>query len=210
MKQAIVIILTLLSVITWGCDDSYFSDGGTLDPNVGNLNMSTLDYLEKHPEKFDTLSKLIRVCGLENEVNRSGNTFFAPNDYSIHNYFRLQYPDSPWPSLQELPEELKEEITGHLKNYIITGQQIVREELSPAYSFSTTLGGKKARFNLIREDYLGNVNKGASFIMYSVDVNTNPERSESYQSVRVIVSNLRSTNGVVHELVPDSHIFGFK
>lgn len=210
MKQAIILILMLFSIITWGCDDNYFSDGGILDPNVGNLNLSTLEYLEKHPEKFDTLARLIRICGLENEVNRSGNTFFAPHDYSIHNYFRLLYADSPWPVLGELPAEVVADITTHLKNYIITGQQIVREELSPAYSYSTTLGGKKARFNLIREDYLDNVNKGASYIIFSVDVNQNPERSEVYQSAQVRVSNLRSTNGVVHELVPDSHIFGFK
>lgn len=209
MKRFMAIIIGLCIILTWGCNDDYYSDGGLLDDQVAVLNTSTMQYLENNPDKFDTLSTLIKMCGLVDEINKTGNTFFAPQDYSIHNYFRLVLPDGPWPALEELPEELLEEISGILKNYIISGQQIVRSELSPTYSYATTLGGQKARFNLIREDYLGNVNMGAAFIVFSLDVSGEQSPRELYQSVRVAISGLRSTNGIVHVLTPDAHIFGF-
>lgn len=209
MERSIAIVIVFCAALTWGCNDDYFTDGGLLDDQVGNLNVSTMQYLGSHPEQFDTLTTLIRLCGLESEIDKAGNTFLAPHDYSIHNYFDLVLPDGPWPSLQELPDELIDEITLILKNYIIAGREIVRGELSTSYSYATTAGGKKARFNLVKEDYLGNVNMGAAYIVFSLDVSGEQNPRELYQSVRVAVSGLRSTNGIVHVLTPDSHIFGF-
>lgn len=211
MKKSIVAILLATVVFTWGCKDAYFTDGGVLDDKTGILNVSTMNYLESQPAKFDTLVTLIKLSGLEAEVNKSGNTFLAPQNYSIHNYFKLLFPDeNKWPSISELTAEEKAEIAQILRNYIIPDKQIERSGLSTAYSYVTTRGGKKARFNLIREDYLENVNMGAAYVVFALDVSKEGSSVEQFQSVAVVTSGLRSTNGIIHVLDPNTHIFGFK
>ncbi|MFC3198731.1 fasciclin domain-containing protein [Parapedobacter deserti] len=209
MKK-LMVITCVAALFAWGCDDNYFTDGGVLDERPGVLGVSTMDYLESRRELFDTLATLIRLCGLEEAVNRPGSTFLAPQDYAIHNFFELAFPnpDERPATLAELPEELLAEIAEIIKNYIIPNEAIVRTGLSTAYSHTETLGGKKARFNLVRGDYLGNVNMGASVIVFSLDVSGGIGR-ERYQSVHVVTSDLQSTNGIIQILRSDTHIFGF-
>ncbi|RYF26630.1 MAG: hypothetical protein EOO42_00990 [Flavobacteriales bacterium] len=204
--KAVVVIAVLFLA---GCKDGYFADGGTKLNLTGDLGVSTMQYLEKNPAT-DTLSKLIKLTGLEAAVNEKGNTFLAPRDYSIHNYFKLLYPDpANMPAtLADLPQVEKDKIAQIIKNYIITGKEVVRNNLATTYSYVDTYGGKKARFNLVTTDYLGNVNMGAKFVVFSL--NLSPAGSaERYQTVQVATADLRSTNGIIHVLQSDSHIFGF-
>jgi uncharacterized surface protein with fasciclin (FAS1) repeats len=211
MKILMIAISMIAILFSSGCSDEYFKDGGVpIDPS-GVLNVSTMQYLESQPARFDTLVMLIKLTGLEGEVNKSGNTFLAPQNYSIHNYLKLLYPErSKWPAIAQLPEENKQEIAEILSNYIIPNKQIERNGLSPAYSFATTSGNRKARFNLVREDYLGNVNLGAAYVMFALDISMSDSPVEQYQSVQVVATDLRSTNGIVHVLDSNTHIFGFK
>lgn len=210
MKKITAALAIATLLFTAGCGDDYFADGGLLDDQVGVLDVSTMDYLESNPEAFGTLVGLIKRCQLEDAVNKSGNTFLAPQDYSIFNYFALEFPNpNERPaSLAEIPQENLDKISEIIKNYLIPGEEIVREKLSTAYHYTTTLGNKKARFNLIREDYLGNVNMGAASIVFSLDTSLEGQK-EQYQTVEVVTSNLRSTNGIIHVLKSDAHIFGF-
>lgn len=211
MKRSIAAILFVNILLIFGCGDAYFSDGGLEKNDVGVLNATTMNYLESQKTQFDTLTRLIRLCGLEAEVNKQGNTFFAPQDYSIHNYIKLTFPDeNSRPGLSQLSSEQKAEIAAILKNYIIPDQKIERGGLSTAYSFATTQGGKKARFNLVREDYLGNVNMGASYLVFALDVSRSDASAAQFQAVTVVTSGLQSTNGIVHVLDSNTHIFGFK
>ncbi|MBE9586451.1 fasciclin domain-containing protein [Mucilaginibacter sp. JRF] len=211
MMKLIKAIAFIGILFTIGCKDSYFTDGGAKPADQsGNLGVSTMDYLESHRESFDTLARLIRLTKLEDEVNAQGNTFFAPRDYSIHNYFKLIYPDpqNTPATLEAIPQEDMDRIAAIIKNYIIPGDEIVRNDLATTYSYATTSGDTKARFNVVTSDYLGNVNLGAKFIMFSLNVSP-AGATERYQSVQVVTADLRSTNGVVHILNSDTHIFGF-
>ncbi|RYY37405.1 MAG: hypothetical protein EOP46_02765 [Sphingobacteriaceae bacterium] len=206
--KAIAFIGALLIV---GCKDSYFADDDKLPGNeVANLDVSTMNYLENNRQSFDTLARLIKITGLETAVNAKGNTFLAPRDYSIHNFFKLLYPDpqNTPATLEDIPQADKELIADILKNYIIPNEEILRAKLATTYSYVTTYGGKKARFNIVAEDYLGNVNMGAKYIVFSLNM-SDPGEREVYQSVRVATADLRSTNGTVHVLESDTHIFGF-
>jgi hypothetical protein len=206
--KAIVFIGVLL---VSGCSRDYFTDGGTLPVDKSTiLGVTTMDYLKSHREMFDTLTTLIRLSGLESAVNAKGTTFLAPRDYSIHNYFNLIFPDPEKrpATLDAIPQDEMTKITEILRNYIIPNEEIVRDKLASTYSYATTYGGKKARFNIVQEDYLGNVKKGAKYIIFSLNVSA-PGEKEIYQSVQVATSDLRSTNGVVHVLSSDTHIFGF-
>ncbi|WP_152269422.1 fasciclin domain-containing protein [Agriterribacter humi] len=208
----LIIAMALVSVVfTTGCSKDYFADGGTLNPDeTTTLGMSTMDYLKSRPEVFDTLVTLINLTGLEAAVNANGSTFLAPKNYSIHNFFNLVYPDPEKrpKTFSGIPAEDMEKIEAILKNYIIPDKQIVRSELATIYSYDTTYGGAKARFNIVQDDYLGNVNMGAKYIIFSLNKGM-PGGTELYQSVQVETADLRSTNGIVHVLAADSHIFGF-
>ena len=210
MKPIIAIALVIVVFIS-GCSKDYFADGGTLDPDgTTNLGMSTMDYLKSRPDVFDTLTTLINLTGLETAVNSSGATFLAPKNYSIRNYFNLIYPDIEKrpKAFSDFTDEEMEAIANILKNYIIPGKQILRDGLNKTYSYDTTYAGVKARFNIVQDDYLGNVNMGAKYIIFSLNMGA-PGGAERYQSVQVETADLHSTNGIVHVLAADSHIFGF-
>lgn len=210
MKLFISIALVTV-VLTSGCSKDYYADGGLQDlDKTETLGMSTMDYLKSRPEVFDTLTTLITMAGLESEVNSNGSTFLAPKNYSIYNFFKLVYPDPEKrpKSFSEITDEEMEGITKILKNYIIPGKEIVRSGLSTTYSYDTTYAGTKARFNIVQDDYLGNVNMGAKYIVFSLNLGA-PGGAEIYQSVQVETADLHSTNGIVHVLAADSHIFGF-
>ncbi|HRO46839.1 fasciclin domain-containing protein [Agriterribacter sp.] len=205
-------IIGIVAVLfTSGCSRDYFADGGTLNmEETSVLGVSTMDYLKSRPEVFDTLTALITLSGLEPVVNASGSTFLAPQNYSIRNYFNLVFPDPEKrpATFGDIPQDEMDKITEILKNYIIPDQEIVRAGLATTYSYATTYGDKKARFNLVQGDYLGNVNMGAKYIIFSLNM-SEPGQKEQYQSVQIISSDLRSTNGIVQVLNADTHIFGF-
>lgn len=211
MKKTIITIFLASVFFSSGCSEEYFTDGGVQADQTGGLKVSTLKFLESEPARFDTLVALIKLCGLEAEVSRPGSTFMAPQDYSIHNYLKLLFPDeNKWPPLSQLSDVEKKEITQILRNYMIPDKEIERQGLSPAYSYATTRGGKKARFNLIREDYLGNVNMGAAYVVFALDTRKEGSNAEQFQPVNVVTAGLRSTNGIIHVLDSNTHIFGFK
>ncbi|NGM64112.1 fasciclin domain-containing protein [Sphingobacterium sp. SGR-19] len=203
-------LLCCIGIFLGACDDEYYNDGGVLDSDVGVFNGTTMGYLESQPAMFDTLTTLIKLNGLEAEVNRAGSTFFAPQNYSIYNFLILRYPDAQNrpKRLEDIPASEMAEIAAGIRNYIIPDKQIRREDLSTVYTFSSTLGGRKARFNLVKEDYLGNVNMGAASVVFSINMSASgmPER---YQSAKVIRADVKTTDGWVHVLVSDTHIFGF-
>ncbi|HRP54920.1 fasciclin domain-containing protein [Agriterribacter sp.] len=210
MKSIIAIALVTVVFVS-GCSKDYFADGGVLDPDeTATLGMSTMDYLKSRPDVFDTLTALITLTGLEGAVNADGSTFLAPKNYSIHNYFNLVFPDPEKrpKTFGDFTDEEMEAIAEILKNYIIPGKEVVRSGLGTAYSYDTTYGGVKARFNIVQSDYLGNVNMGARNIVFSLNKGM-PGTFEIYLSVPVETADLRSTNGIVHVLAADSHIFGF-
>ncbi|MBE8722625.1 fasciclin domain-containing protein [Sphingobacterium pedocola] len=199
-----------IGILLSGCDDAYYNDGGLLDEQTGVHEGTTMSYLESQPALFDTLTTLIKLNKLEELVNRKGSTFFAPQNYSIYNYLLLKYPDpeNRPKTLEAIPAEDMAEMAGYIADYIIPNEQIMRSKLSTVYSYSTAMSGKKARFNLVREDYLGNVNMGAAYIIYSVNLNP-PATLEFYSPAKVVVTDVATTTGTVHVLVADTHVFGF-
>lgn len=209
--KLIKIIVVVAVLFTSGCSRDYFSDGGPINlDEAAKLGVSTMDYLRSRGELFDTLTTLIAGTGLEAAVNAQGVTFLAPQDYSINNYFKLIFPDPDKrpKTFSEIPQEEMDKIAEKIKNYIIPDEEILRNKLATTYSYVTTYGGSKARFNLVQDDYLGNINMGAKFIIFSLNTSA-PGQKEQYKSVQIVTSDLRSTNGIVHVLNSDTHIFGF-
>lgn len=204
-----MVLCAILSYTMVSCNDDYYADGGVLE-TVGEYSGTTTAYLESKPRLFDSLTTLIRLCDLTAEVNAAGNTFFAVQNYSIFNYLKLTFPDPTKrpKSLNDLSQEELDKIKIILRGYIVPSQRIVRDQLSTSYIYHDTAVGKKARFNLVREDYLGNVNKGAAYIMFGLNTSSNPAQ-ERYQSVKVVTTDVLTRTGVLHVVETDTHILGF-
>lgn len=210
MKLFISMCICMIALLT-SCQDSYFNDGGRLPENIGKFDGSTMEYLERQPKLFDTLTTLIKMNKLEQVVNAPGNTFFAPQDYSIHNYFKLKYPDPTKrpKSFEDISKTDMEEIAQIIQHYIVPDQKILKAGLSTVYSYGASFSKRRVRFNLVREDYLGNVNMGATNLMFSLDVKP-LEAVPQFQSAMVVLSDIETKNGVIQTLVTDTHVFGFK
>ena len=94
MKNKNFKILPLLSLIMlctllYSCKkDAYITGGSIVNPKV---NLTTYDFLKSDPfQQFDTLLMLIDKAGLKEQLNQTGVTFFAPNDYSVYNYLNAK------------------------------------------------------------------------------------------------------------------------
>jgi len=210
MKKLIKAIALVAALFVVGCKDEYFSDDLKPVDQSGVLSVTTMEYLQNNPSTYDTLTRLIKITGLESAVNEKGSTFLAPRDFSIHNYFKLLYPDpANMPAtLEALPQAEKDRIAEIIKYYIIPKNEILSAGLATTYSYVTTSAGNKARFNVVTTDYLGNINLGARFVNYSLNI-APAGSAEQYKTVSVATSDLRSTTGVLHLLSSDAHIFGF-
>lgn len=65
-----------------GCKkDSYFHDSGVHD---AKFNGSVLEYLHSKPVHFDSLSRVIKIAGMEEVFSKETITFFAPTSGSVH------------------------------------------------------------------------------------------------------------------------------
>lgn len=84
--KKILPLSALLLVVLGSCTKSSYQDGGTLDPRFKG---STYDYLVSKPALFDSLTKVIRLAGLEKALQGEEVTFFAPPSQSIENSIRI-------------------------------------------------------------------------------------------------------------------------
>ncbi len=83
--QYILIFLLASCLLNTACKKDKYKIGGSLDQ--AKVNMTTYDYLKANQRGlFDTLLLLVDKAGLKDMINQGGITFFAPTDYSIHNY----------------------------------------------------------------------------------------------------------------------------
>ncbi|WP_315823573.1 hypothetical protein [Paraflavitalea speifideaquila] len=78
-----ILPFALLLLVISSCNKSNYQDGGTLDPAFKG---ATMDYLASRPELFDSLTKVIRLAGLEQTLKSEEVTF------SPHHSRRLKRP----------------------------------------------------------------------------------------------------------------------
>lgn len=81
-----ILPFALLLVVVSSCNKSNYQDGGTLDPVFKG---SSFDYLVSRPDIFDSLTKVIRLAGLEQTLKSEDITFFAPPQQTIEKTIRI-------------------------------------------------------------------------------------------------------------------------
>ena len=70
------------------CKKDKYLVGGSL--HNAKVNMSTYDFLKSNQAGlFDTLLLLVDKAGLKDKINQQGISFFAPTDYAINTYLKV-------------------------------------------------------------------------------------------------------------------------
>lgn len=76
------ILTVLLSIIMMSsCQKEYYLDDGVHDAQYDG---TTMQFLASRPELFDSLTRIIKLSGLEEVINTGPVTFFAPPNASIN------------------------------------------------------------------------------------------------------------------------------
>lgn len=78
----------LLCTMIASCSDDYIIGGDVNETNV--VNMNTFDYLKGQAET-KVVAELFERAGLKDVINRQDITIIAPNEWSVNRYLRRRY-----------------------------------------------------------------------------------------------------------------------
>lgn len=211
--------LVIVLVIT-GCQkQDYFKDTGVHTPNYEG---SVLQYLQSKPAYFDSLTKIIKLAGMESIFSNEEITFFAPADSSIRSSIKLLNQELRNLGMKEVArlEQIKPEVwRTQLSRYLFKGKksmndfpQIDGENLS-AYpgQIYASYDGLIMNVGVFYSD-AGGV-KYAGYRQLQLSYIPSPSAPRDYRSwwtVTVASVNVAPSNGYVHVLRYPTHFFGFE
>ena len=187
------------------CQDKYYEDGGLANPNYDG---SMLNFLETHP-KFDTIARVIKLAGLENDFSQKDFTFFAPTDKSVRrlilniNVNLRQSGKDTIATLDEIePETWKKAIQGHMFSGINRMKDYYQLDLgNPGLypgQYYKALNSNIVNIGVTYADINGIQYAGVRRIAFSYIPDYN--QMTSWYTVNVQTHDLKPKNGIVHAL----------
>lgn len=197
----------LLLVIMSSCNKSNYEDGGTLDPVFKG---TTLDYLATRPDMFDSLTKVIRLAGLEQALKSEEVTFFAPPSQTIQQTIRfvnsqLSYygKDTIYNLRQVKPEVWKRMLSRYIFKHkkSLTDYPQVDFQNVPVYPGQpyVSYGGNIMNIGVNYAD-AGGVQYAGSRTLYLSFISSLSSPATSWIIAPVATSNIVTNNGYVHVL----------
>ncbi|MGJ7031175.1 hypothetical protein [Niabella hirudinis] len=218
----------LLLTIACGKKD-YFEDTGT---HVGSFNGTALQYLQSKPEYFDSLVKVIKLAGMEDQLNAKDITFFAPADSSIRDALRLaniQLDNLGKPRITKLEEISPAIWKKHLSKYLFHFSKSLNDFSQIDFGNINTYagqmyqsaGGVSMNIGAVYQDVLlprkdnpneYNVIKYAGARILTISYLTSPFTPRdvgTWRTAFVSSVNIKPTNGYVHLVKIAGHQFGF-
>ncbi|MES2777594.1 MAG: hypothetical protein V4722_25670 [Bacteroidota bacterium] len=213
------IMLSAVVLLAASCKKDYYTDTGKHTPNYDG---NALQYLKSKPQYFDSISKIIKLAGMESVFSQEDITFFAPADSSVN--LTLKYINDRLRSLGRKEvfrmEQIKPEVwRNQLSRYLFKGKKSLNDfpQLDPnnvsAYpgQIYGSYDGALMNVGVIYNDaggvrYAGYRQLQLSFIPSA----SAPRDVRSWYSATVASSNIAPTNGYVHALRYSSHFFGFE
>lgn len=221
MKKTIIISFTAFLLIWSSCKKGYFVDEGI---HNGKINMTTYDFMQSRSDIFDTVLMAIDKAGLKSYYQQQEVTFFTPQNYSIrvalknvNTFLKTKLISDPsklvkdslgYPRDTVLFNDIKPEIWKKmLESYSLKSKRPLASFPFPAEE-QVSISGEKTR-TFIRAQAWQNVEgAGAKALSYqffrkSLSIANKIDTIE----IRVITSDLQTTNGVLHVL-DRQHEFG--
>ncbi|SDC46342.1 fasciclin domain-containing protein [Niabella drilacis] len=230
MRTKGLYILIAIATLVASCTKDHIIGGEQEDINAYK-NTPTFDVL-KTDAVYDTLVQLIEAAGLQNEVNTSNTTFFAPTDYAVMNYLNDRtlyvqsvYGDTKKFGLDSLIYYLKNNINNtkdSFRLYIVKPALNYGDLTASGQFYETGLSAKKV---IVSYEYVRSGDLGYNPIVSSIprvvylsylyqpyDLSDSNPASDipSVVGVRSLckVSGLRTQNGIMNELEA-SHVLFF-
>lgn len=225
MKNFILYILgiTFLTISISSCTKNDYQDSGVFQNNYSG---SITDYLKTRPELFDSLTKVIKLAGLEGELNKEGVTFFAPADICIEKSVRqlnfllhTEGRDTVLDLKQISPVVWKE----YLSKYIFDGKRMLKDypqlDTLNIGVFSgqgyISVNGDNMNIGVLYNDVESKNDQGvvqtvkyAGYRQLYISMVTGLGLSGMVHAP-VATSDLKTKNGVIHVLNIRKHSFGF-
>lgn len=210
-------IFAVLMISAFACKKDYFTDSGVHDPNYPG---SIYKYLSDKPVLFDSLTQVIDIAGMQEIFENKEITFFAPTSSSVYQavrslneYLNARGQDTVVNLNQIKPEVWKD----MLEQYIFEGKYVLKDfpqldtteiDAYPGQGF-TSLNGRAMNIGVIHNDAGGVKYAGYRqlFLSYIYDL-SNPK--QGMLNFPVASSDIQPTNGAVHVLKFQNHIFGFQ
>ncbi|MFD2554799.1 fasciclin domain-containing protein [Sphingobacterium tabacisoli] len=213
--------ILLCSLILLACKKNYFTEEGL---HSGKFNLSTYDYLKSRPDVFDSLVMVIDYAGMQDYYKKENITLMAPHNKSIysmlktvHNYLNSPLKSTPGRKVKDslnytkdtvLMEDIDREVwKSLLLSYTLSKGRKVAEFADPVEEI-TTLSGEATRTIIRKSAWQGVQDAGAKTLNYQF---FRPSQSiigrTDTLEVRVLTSDLQTTNGIVHAL-DRMHEFG--
>lgn len=208
--------LCLSFLLLASCTKEYFMDSGIHAPVYNGSNMQ---YLESRPELFDSLVQIVKIAGLENDVDMNNTTFFVPANVSIrksvrnlNSYLHVQGRDTVVNLDQVAPAVWKK----FLSRYIIKDKYVLKDfpqidtnnrQVFPGQGYLTFAGEPMiigVNYNDVKSKNSAGVEQVIKYAGYRQLFIT-----YSYIHSPVATSDLQTNTGVLHVLNFKQHSFGF-
>ncbi|WP_316819700.1 fasciclin domain-containing protein [Pedobacter gandavensis] len=214
--KTITAVFILSCCFMVGCKKDYFVDTGV---HKAQYNGTILEYLKAKPIIFDSLTRVIKVAGMEDVFQKENVTFFAPPSSCIYKavknlnrYLRTTGKDTVSQLEQVKPQVWKE----MLSLYVFKGSYLLKDvpqlDTLAINAFGgqgyTSLGGRPMNIGVFYNDASGvkYVGYRQLILSYIPDFST---PKIGLINTPIASSDIQPTNGVIHALVYQNHSFGF-
>lgn len=229
-------ILIGFSILTSCKRDEYFIDTGTSNPN---FNGTVLAYLKSKPTYFDTLTRVIKIAGMEDVFEKEKITFFAPTSSTIYKSLKALNADlrrngrDTISKLEQIkPETWKETLSMYIFKGIYRLKDYPQLDTVAFSAFPgqgyTSYAGRTMNIGVLFNDAVTARNSDGSpktFVKYAgyrqLYLSYIPDFSNptlNLLNIPVSSSDIAPTNGIVHILAQNvfngttlvsKHNFGF-
>lgn len=209
----VLVILTIFS-----CQkETYYKDTGTLDPVYSG---SSLDYLKEKGYQFDSLVKVIHLAGLDDVIDKSSCTFFAPADSSINlaigflnNDLKIYGRDTVSDLAQISPVVWRETLSMYIFDSVKKVVDYPQLDFLTLPSFHgqayTCYGGERImNIGAVYDDASGVKYAGYRHLVLSY-IPSYSAPLVNWLNAYVASSDITTHNGIIHAIRYTSHIFGF-
>lgn len=214
-----IAMILMTGLLLTACKKNYYNDTGK---HNGTFNGNVWEYLKSRPDYFDSLTKVIRLAGLENALQNEEVTFFAPADSSINRTIKVVnslLKTLGRPEIRRL-EQIKPEVwRKQLSRYLFKGKKSMNDypQLDTANisaypgQIYASYDGLLMNIGVVYDDagsvrYAGYRHLKLSFIPSA----TTPRDYASWFSADIATVNIEPTNGFVHVIMYSLHYFGFE